>query len=230
MNYKVRMYNIQRLGISMDDKTKLGPEPEAFAKDPFGYSMLGWHKWGLAQEQAGFPVNLSKGPTGKDLKSPVLWLSHTQALSTAAIALIQNQPNLESLPEDMRGVAHCQYHAVALMLVGYSLESCLKAMVILRLGVDAYEETEKKHRHHDLRRLAEFIPDLSDREKAVLDGLTHFTKWAGRYPDPGFGNVGHTEAVFGISEKYEVSAKDLFEVAAKVSSYTAVVLSDAASE
>jgi hypothetical protein len=43
----------------MEDKTKLGPEPEAFGKDPFGYSMLGWHKWGLAQEHAGFPVNLS---------------------------------------------------------------------------------------------------------------------------------------------------------------------------
>ena len=221
---------LQALGINMEDKTKLGPEPEAFGKDPFGYSMLGWHKWGLAQEHAGFPVDLSQGPKGKDLKSPVLWLSHTQALSTAAISLIQNQPDLENLPEDMRGVAHCQYHAVALMLVGYSLESCLKAMIIIRLGVDAYQETEKKHRHHKLRRLADFIPDLSDREKAVLDGLTHFTEWAGRYPDPGFGNVGHAKAVFGISENFQISAKDLFEVAAKVSSYTAVVLSEAASE
>jgi hypothetical protein len=160
----------------------------------------------------------------------VLWLSHTQALSAAAISLIQNQPDLESLPEDMRGVAHCQYHAVALMLVGYSLESCLKAMIIIRLGVDIYEETEKKHRHHKLKSLADFIPDLSDREKAVLDGLTNFTEWAGRYPDPGFGNVGHAEVVFGISENFQISAKDLFEVAAKVSSYTAVVLSEAASE
>lgn len=202
----------------MEKMTKLGPEPEAFGKDPFGYSMLGWHKWGLAQERAGFPVDISKGPSGKDLKSPVLWLSHTQALSTAAISLIKNQPDLEILPEDMRGIAHCRYHAVALMLVGYSLESCLKAMIIIRLGVDAYEDAEKKHRHHKIRRLADFIPGLSEREKAVLDGLTHFTEWAGRYPDPGFEKVGHADAVFSISEKFEISARDLFEVAAKVSS------------
>jgi len=214
----------------MDIKTKVAPQPDAFGKDPFGYSMMGWHKWGLAQEISGFPVDLRKGPTGKDLKSPVLWLSHTQALGTAAITLIQNPPEFESLPEDMRGVAHCQYHAVALMLVGYSLESCLKAMIVIRMGVDAYEENERKHRHHDLSRLADFIPNLTTRDKAVLDGLTHFTMWAGRYPDPGFGDVSKAETVFKIAEEFEISAKNLFEVAAKVSAHTLVVLSEAANE
>lgn len=209
-------------------KKKIGPEPNAFGKDPFGYSILGWHKWGLVQEINGFPVDLSKGPTSKDLKSPVLWLSHAQALSTAAISLIKNPPEFESLPEDMQGIAHCQYHAVALMLVGYSLESCLKAMIIIRLGVDRYEENEKMHRHHDLIRLSEFIPYLTTRDKAVLDGLTHFTMWAGRYPDPGFGDVRKTDSVFRISEEFEISAKDIFDVCAKVSAHTAVLLSEAA--
>lgn len=110
------------------------PDPEGFAKDPFGYSALAWHKWALVQTAGGFPTDPAKGPSAEDLKSPVLWLSHTQALIDAALVLLRNVPAFQALPADIRGIAHCQYHAVALMLVGYSLEVCLKAMIIVREG------------------------------------------------------------------------------------------------
>ena len=200
------------------------PSTDAFASDPFGYSALGWHKWGMAQTLAGFSVDLPKGPTSEDLKSPVLWLSHAHAMAEAARAVLQGTPNLELLPDPVRGVTHCQYHAVALMLVGYSLEICLKAMLIIKKGVAAYHAEEKKHYHHSLEKLAEFVPGLSEKDKAILSGLSHFVRWAGRYPDPGFGKEGHAEEIFKLSERHQIAAKEVFKLAAHVMGYSREVV------
>jgi hypothetical protein len=182
-----------------------------------------WNQWGMVQTLAGFPVDLSKGPSSNDLKSPVLWLSHTHAMSEAARVMIQGDPNLESMPADIRGVCHCQYHAVVLMLVGYSLEICLKAMMIIKKGIVGYQAEEKKH-HHSLEKLADFIPDLNDKDKAILKCLSHFVRWAGRYPDPGFGKGSLAEEIFTLSENYQISAKDLFSSAARVMGYSREML------
>ncbi len=188
----------------------------AFESDPFGYAALGWHRWGMVQISAGFPVDLEKGPSDDDLKSPVLWLLHAQAMSEAARSVIQSTPNFGMLPQDLQGISRCQYHAVALMLVGYSLEICLKAMLIIKKGIAGYQADEKKHSHHNLGKLADFIPDLSEKDKAILSGLTHFVKWAGRYPDPGTGKTNHAEDIFTLAEQHQISAKDLFNLAARV--------------
>ncbi len=60
-------------------------------------------------------------------------------------------------------------------------------MLIIRKGIASYTADEKSYRHHRLVELSQFISDLSDKEKAILQALTHFTLWAGRYPDPGSG-------------------------------------------
>lgn len=202
----------------------IGPSKDGFGSDPFGYSALAWHKWGLAQTLAGFPINLDEGPSSDDLKSPVLWLAHAHAMSEAARILVQGVPNLEPMPEEIRGVSHCQYHAIALMLVGYSLEICLKAMLILKKGIAAYQAEEKKYYHHSLERLADFIPSLNEKDKAILKGLSHFVRWAGRYPDPGFGKERHVEEIFTLSEHHQISAKELFNFAARVMGYSREVL------
>lgn len=200
------------------------PNKSGFESDPLGYCALGWHKWGVAQTLAGFPVDLKKGPASEDLKSPVLWLSHAHAMSEAARVVLAGAPNIEAMPDSLRGVTHCQYHAVALMLVGYSLEICLKAMLIIKKGIDVYQEEEKKHFKHDLAELAEFIPGLSEKDKAILSGLSHYVKWAGRYPDPGFGRMGHVEKVFQLSESHQISAKDIFALAALIMNYSRDVI------
>jgi hypothetical protein len=145
-------------------------------------------------------------------------------MSEAARVLLEGAPNLEPMPEAIRGVSHCQYHAVALMLVGYSLEVCLKAMMILKKGIAAYQAEEKKHYHHSLEKLADFIPNLSEKEKAILKGLSHFVRWAGRYPDPGFGRESHAEEIFKLSEDYKISANELFTLAARIMAYSTEVL------
>jgi len=196
------------------------PDPDGFEKDPFGYSSLAWHKWGMAQMLAGYSVDITKPPTTEDLKSPVLWLSQAHALSEAALVVIKSTPNLDHLPIHVKGACDCQYCAVGLMLVGYSLEVCLKAMLIMKKGIKGYIEEEKKHKHHDLEKLSELIPDLSAKDKAILRVLSHFVLWAGRYPDPGSGREGKAEEVFTISEKYKISAKELFQLSARIMGYT----------
>ena len=210
----------------MTPHDSIKPSKDGFGSDPLGYGALAWHKWAMAQTLSGHPVDLEKGPSSEDLKSPVLWLSHAHAMSEAARVLLQGTPNLEPMPENIRGVSHCQYHAVALMLVGYSLEVCLKAMMIIKKGVVAYQAEEKKYYHHSLEKLADFVPNLSEKDKAILKGLSHFVRWAGRYPDPGFGKESHAHEIFALSEHHKISAKELFTLAARIMAHVNEVLGE----
>lgn len=201
----------------------ISPSEDGFEKDPFGYAALGWHKWAMAQNLAGIYVDLEKGPSGDDLKSPVLWLAHSHALSEAALALLRSSPNLDPMPASIRGVSHCQYHATALMLVGYSLEVCLKAMLIMKRGIAAYQSEERRYFHHSLDKLSEFVPGLTDKDNAILKALSHFVRWAGRYPDPGFGKESHANDIFTLSESHQISANDLFTLATRIMRHARVV-------
>lgn len=203
-------------GIPPEARDYLLPNRERFAADPFGYSALAWHRWGLFREISGFSVDLEKPPSSEDLKSPILWLAHAHALSEAAVALIRTEPEFTSMPEFARGVCDSQYCAVGLMLVGYSLETSLKAMLILTKGVEAYAQEEKSHFHHRLEELAVFVPDLSAKDKAILRLLSQFVTWAGRYPDPGSGREANYEEVFRSAEAHEVTARDVFSLSARV--------------
>lgn len=113
------------------------------------------------------------------------------------------------------------------MLVGYSLEICLKAMLIIKNGITAYQAEEKRHRHHNLGKLASFVPGLTDKDQATLQALSHFVRWAGRYPDPGFGNLSQAEEIFTLSEGNQVSAKELFTLTAKIMAYSNNVVAEA---
>lgn len=192
------------------------PDPDGFAKDPFGYSALAWHKWGLIRTVNGFPVNISKPPTAEDLKDPVLWLTHAGALAQAATALVQSPPVFSQFPSTLQTISHSQYYAVSLMLVGYSLEVSLKAMQLRRLGISEFLAQEKSFLHHELNELSHFVPDLSEKDRAILTCLTHFVKWAGRYPDPGTRRVVAAVDLFSVCEEHKITARDVFELSSRV--------------
>nr|WP_205193261.1 hypothetical protein [Burkholderia sp. Ax-1724] len=192
------------------------PDRASFAQDPGGYSRSAWLRWAMLAAANGAAVDPAQPPTSDDLKSPILWMAQAEAMTQAAIVLISNEPAFGNMPVEIRGICDTQYCAVALMLVGYSLEVCLKAMVILGGGVGAYSETENKYQHHDLQKLAEFIDGLDEKDMAILELLTHFVYWAGRYPDPGRKGIDKHEKIFELSEKNQISGHDLFQLAAKV--------------
>jgi hypothetical protein len=202
----------------------LAPNRSGFEADPFGYAGLAWTRWAIAQNVAGFDIDPEKPPTSQDLKSPILWLSHAHALSEAAVNVIRGEPNLAHLPIFTKGVCHSQYFAAGLMLVGYSLEICLKGMLILRKGIDAYTAEERAHKHHDLVRLAEFVPDLDEKDRATLKLLTYYLVWAGRYPDPGSGREEQSQDIFALSERHQISGKDLFALATRVMGHVRTVV------
>jgi hypothetical protein len=200
-------------------KNPIRPDRDGFSKDPFGYSSLASLKWAMIQEDAGLPVDVMKRPTSEELKSPVLWLAHAHAMSEAALVVLKNEPEFASMPVPIRGICDSQYCAIGLMLVGYSLEICLKAMLIIRLGVEAYTEAGRHNEHHRLADLAKFIPDLSVKDAVILKILTHFVMWAGRYPDPGARREGHADEIFSLSETHQVSGQDVFSLAGRVMGY-----------
>lgn len=211
----------------MNDFEKyLKPNREGFGSDPFGYSAMARHKWGMASTIAGFPIDISQPATSEELKNPILWMSQAHALSEAAVAVLKKEQEFEVMPMSIRGACDSQYCAVGLMLVGYSLEICLKSMIIIREGIDGYKQIEEKTKHHRLQDLASFIPAFSKKELAILRGLSHFVRWAGRYPDPGSGKEGEAEDIFNISEKYRISAKDLFTLSTKVMKHSQKVVDE----
>ena len=62
--------------------------------------------------------------------------------------------------------------------------------------------------------------------KAILRLLTHFFYWAGRYPDPGSGKESKAEEIFTLSEKYKISAKDLFTLSSKIMRHSQNITSE----
>lgn len=210
----------------LDFEKYLKPNREDFGKDPFGYSALARHKWGMAATMAGFPIDISQPATTDELKDPILWMSQAHALSEAAVAVLEKEQYFNIMPPHIRSACDSQYCAVGLMLVGYSLEICLKSMIIMKEGIDGYKKIEKKTRHHRLHELANFVPDLSKKEIAILRCLTHFVYWAGKYPDPGSGKENEVESVFDISEKYQIAARDLFSLSSKIMSHAQKVTAE----
>ncbi len=211
----------------MNDFEKyLEPNRDGFGKDPLGYGALARHKWGMASTLAGYPIDISQPATSEELKNPILWMSQAHALSEAATAVLKKEQDFEVMPPPIRGVCDSQYCAVGLMLVGYSLEICLKSMIILKEGIDGYKKIEEKTKHHRLQDLANFIPNLNKKEIAILRGLSHYVRWAGRYPDPGSGKESEAEDIFTIAEKHRISAKDLFALSTKVMRYSQTVVDE----
>jgi len=197
----------------------LRPDREKFAADPFGYSNLAWMRWAIAQNLNGADIDPERPPTKSDLKSPVLWLLQAHALSEAASIVLRSQPGLGHIPEPVKGVCDSQYCAAGLMLVSYSLESCLKAMLIMKHGIEVYSEEEKKYRTHRLDELAKFIPDQSSQDLDILRILSYYAYWAGRYPDAGSGREGEIESIFSVSQNHQVTVAELMRLASRVMAY-----------
>lgn len=175
---------------------------------------------------AGFSVDPAAFPTSRDLKNPILWLAHANALSEAATTIARTVPTWSHMPVTGRSMCDSQFCAVALMLVGYSLEVCLKAMLLMRLGEAAYEARERQFHHHRLEELAQFVPGLSSKDKAILKLLTHFTVWAGRYPDPGPKFEADAREIFEVSERERISGGEVFSLAARIMDYAHVVANE----
>jgi len=109
------------------------PNKQRFEADPFGYSALGRMRWGILTEMAGFDhIDITQPATPEELKNPVLWLTQAEALSKAATVIMKSEPEFENLPKHLRGICDGQFKATGLMLMGYSLEICLKAMLIIK--------------------------------------------------------------------------------------------------
>jgi hypothetical protein len=196
-----------------------------FASDPFGYSALAWHQSELARALADQPASPDAFPSSDSLKSPILWLTQAHALTEAASAVLRAEQHWDSMPNTVRGICDSQYCASALMLVGYSAEICLKGLLILTMGVEAYVKEERSFQHHKLERLAKAVLPLTDREVAVLRALTHFTEWAGRYPDPGSGRDPKAKEVFSLSEEHHLTAADLFGLLNRIFAHARTVVS-----
>lgn len=199
------------------------PDRRSFGSDPFGYSACALDTWRLLQNINGFERDMEQPPTREELNSPVLWLCQARALSEAASAVIKNQPNFYK-DDAFHSICDSQYCAAGLMLIGYSLEICLKGTLIVKEGLDAYLENEEKRQHHRLEKLSDYMPNLNKKDVVILRTLSDFTTWAGRYPTPKPGKEGQREQIFQQSLAHKITTQDLFDLSAKVMRYSVEIM------
>jgi hypothetical protein len=173
------------------------PSRKQFFQDPGGYSRSAWMRWAMIASVNGAELDASKQPTSEDLKNPLLWLTQAEAMSQAAFVLLQTEPSFGNVPAEMRGICDSQYCAVALMLVGYSLEVCLKAMIIVKDGVETYSEAEKKYLTHNLKKLATFVGDLDAKDLATLERTIPRSRKQGHWQTRPRLRTRRTESNFG---------------------------------
>ena len=79
------------------------------------------------------------------------------------------------------------------MLLGMALESLIKGHMVFR-GIQVIESKrgstyiKKVYRNHNIHKLAKKIEcpalPITEKEYKILEKLSHFIKWAGRYPVP----------------------------------------------
>lgn len=204
------------------------PKRDQFQVDPFSYGALAWHRLETAKMKVDCSYTPKDFPSSTDLKDPILWFSQVAALEAAACAIFKAMPDWQQIPvlAAGRGMCDSQFCAVGLMLLGYSLEVCLKAVTIVKKDVVAYTDEEKRFKHHQLDRLAQDVISLTDRDKAILRNLSHFTMWAGRYPDPGSGNEAKFEEIFRLAETNQLTLKDVLALTKKITDAARTIVFD----
>lgn len=75
--------------------------------------------------------------------------------------------------------------AVAMMLGALSIENLLKAICIKKLSPPFTDRGKFSLNTHDLHKLANLADiEFTKEENVLLERLTHFISWSGRYPIP----------------------------------------------
>jgi hypothetical protein len=118
-------------------------------------------------------------------KSALLWLEHSRKLYRAAHRLT------EADPRPREGFTHLLQAPIALMLGAYALETILKMVIVGAHGdthgfkFDATSAKDFLPTVHNLAELAQRAELRLNRfDRKVLERLTRYSTWAGRYPVP----------------------------------------------
>jgi hypothetical protein len=118
--------------------------------------------------------------------APETWKSCAGNLLTAAAVLRERREGIDSSSVSVPNA--WRLHPPELMLAGMAMECLLKAVWVKRgnkLAEDGLYVPVPGAGSHDLVQLAGVLQlTLSDLEKDVLRRLSHFMKFAGRYPVP----------------------------------------------
>jgi hypothetical protein len=120
--------------------------------------------------------------------NPRAWLATVEALATSARRVYDHTEMQFHDGSELMSVEN----SVAAMLFGYAIECALKGLWVgagNKLVVEGKYQRPGKVSDHQLRQLAELVTPfcqirLTAPELNVLDRLSHFVRFAGRYPVP----------------------------------------------
>ncbi len=140
-------------------------------------------------------------------KSPVVWYLWSERLFRAGEIIFNLcKDDLNKLFKEGFDSSHKNLNLVGvdMLLFGYAIENCLKAVVI-KENPEVVESNKIKWGQdgHDLLKFAEKIR-LSKLEeyKEILHRLTQYIRWAGRYPIPK--NKEDMSRLIPVSNEFEI--------------------------
>lgn len=137
-----------------------------------------------------------------EIREPRVWVDKAQLLKSSADFLFDEalvyQNKVYASEKTYFDASHeevlkSHYLTVSMMLYGYSLECELKAILAYKHKEDSNEEVIKRYFKHDLEWLhtkvteevsPKYFVDVTVEDTYLLDRLTTFSTWAGRYPVP----------------------------------------------
>ena len=179
--------------------------------------------WDIIQDVHGFDERVANTPESEKITSPILWLLRALALEHAAVSLIKSDVDWSlSTAELFDGIVDRYFRSTGLMLIALSLEVSLKTVIYYDDYIDRRDEDISRKKvtkiihSHDLVKLASRFEKLSYRETIVLKILTEFSLWADRYPGPKQKNIDKVEELFSLSEKHELTMRDILDVASGI--------------
>ena len=136
-----------------------------------------------------------------EIRNPRVWVDKSQLLKSSADSLFEEALVYQNkvyasekayLNAPREEVLKSHYTTISMMLYGYSLECVLKAILLYKHRENSNEEL-RRYFKHDLEwlhtKVAEevspkYFSDVTDEDTYLLDRLTTFSIWSGRYPIP----------------------------------------------
>lgn len=116
-----------------------------------------------------------------DANEEILWVYSASSLwKSANILLAQDKKR-----KHVGGAREPFLFPVSFMLVGFAIENLIKAILAKDKRIVKGDQIRKSMATHDLSKLFSHIGfELNSSEREVVNILTVFSKWAGRYPIP----------------------------------------------
>ncbi len=134
----------------------------------------------LPKQSEAIPKDAKQWWFEHDAKEELYWIYSAGSLWRSALILLEKEKGRKHIS----GIVEPHLIHVAIMLCGYALENLIKGALVCT-GKVLDKNGNFCHASHDLQKLFRKLEfELSEKEIQILNIITYYVLWLGRYPIP----------------------------------------------